>query len=210
MPMFLDKNFRNSVISNVSDPHVRDFWTKEFPTMNYKGAVDGVAPIANKLGGFLAHPLVRKAVCEPDEPLRFRKIMDEGQFLIVNLAKGRLGADVSNILGGMIISSLTNAAYSRQDLPETVRRPFFLYADEFHSFTTSAFAGMLSELRKYGLGLILAHQHTYQLDRSILEAILGNVGTLIGFRLGATDAPLIARQLGTTLPHDLSVQPETN
>jgi type IV secretory pathway TraG/TraD family ATPase VirD4 len=203
MPMFLDKHFRNSVIAKVSDPHVRNFWTKEFPTMNYKGAVDGVAPIANKLGGFLAHPLVRKSVCQPEQPLRFRKIMDEGQFLIVNLAKGRLGADVSNILGGLIVSSLTNAAYSRQNLPEPERKPFFLYADEFHSFTTSAFIGMLSELRKYGFGLILAHQHTDQLDRHILEAIVGNVGTLIAFRLGAIDASLIAKQLGDTLPHDL-------
>ena len=125
--------------------------------------------------------------------MRFRKIMDQGQFLILNLSKGRLGADVSNILGGMIVSSLTNAAYNCQNLPEAKRRSFFLYADEFHSFTTSAFAGMLSELLKYGLGLILAHQHTDQPDRSILEAILVNVGTLIAFRLGATYAPLIAR-----------------
>lgn len=203
MPMFLDKHFRQNVISKVTDPHVRDFWVKEFPIMNYKGAVDGVAPIANKLGGFLSHPLVRKAMCEPDEPLRFRRIMDDGQFLIVNLSKGKIGADIANILGGMILSSIANAAYSRQNLLEANRLPFILYADEFHSFTTSAFSGMLSELRKYGLGLVLAHQHTDQLDRSTLEAILGNVGTLIAFRIGATDAAILARQLVNVLPRDL-------
>jgi len=203
MPMFLHKEFRQSVVSMVQDPHVKEFWTNEFPAMKTRGVPDGVAPIANKLGGFLSHPLVRRAVCEPEKPLRFRQIMDEGQFLIVNLSKGKLGADISNILGGMIISSLAHAAYSRQNISAGTRKPFILYADEFHSFTTSAFAGMLSELRKYSLGLVLAHQHTDQLDRSILEAILGNVGTLITFRIGATDAPILARQLGDVLPRDL-------
>lgn len=203
MPMFLDKHFRESVVARIQDQHVKDFWTKEFPTMNYKGAADGVAPIANKLGGFLSHPLVQKAICDPDKPLRLRRIMDDGQFLIVNLSKGKLGADISNILGGLIVSNLANAAYSRQNQPEDARKPFFLYADEFHSFTSSAFAGMLSELRKYGLGLVLAHQHTNQLDKPILEAILGNVGTLISFRIGTTDASILARQLGGVLPTDL-------
>ena len=203
MPMFLDKNFRQRMVSKTTDPHVREFWTLEFPNMNYKGAVDGVAPIANKLGGFLSHPLVRKAMCQPEQPLRFRQIMDQGGFLIVNLSKGKIGADIANILGGMIVSSIANAAYSRQSQMETDRRPFFVYADEFHSFTTSAFSGMLSELRKYGLGLVLAHQHTDQLDKSTLEAILGNVGTVTAFRVGASDAPILARQLGDVLPRDL-------
>lgn len=171
--------------------------------MNYKGAVDGVAPIANKLGGFLSHPLVRKAMCQPEQPLRFRQIMDQGGFLIVNLSKGKIGADIANILGGMIVSSIANAAYSRQSQMEADRRPFFVYADEFHSFTTSAFSGMLSELRKYGLGLVLAHQHTDQLEKSTLEAILGNVGTVTTFRVGAADAPILARQLGELSPRDL-------
>jgi type IV secretory pathway TraG/TraD family ATPase VirD4 len=200
MPMFLNKAFRSQVIAGITDEQVKRFWTGEFPTMNYKTAADGVAPIANKLGAFLAHPVVRKAVCEPEKPLRFRKIMDEGKVLIVNLAKGKLGADVSNILGGLIVSSLAHAAYSRQDTPEEDRRPFFLYIDEFHSFTTSAFADMLSELRKYRLGLVLAHQHTTQLDTNVLEAILGNVGTLMAFRVGATDAAILGKQFGQDIP----------
>ncbi len=127
--------------------------------MNYKNSFDGVAPIANKLGAFLANPVVRKALCSPDQPLRFRQLMDDGTPLVVNLAKGKLGADVSNVLGGLIASMMAHAAYSRSTIPEARRRSYFLYADEFHSFTTEAFAGMLSEMRKYRLGLILSHQH---------------------------------------------------
>ncbi|MEZ5812474.1 MAG: type IV secretion system DNA-binding domain-containing protein [Rhizobiaceae bacterium] len=202
IPMFLDKSFRQRVLATVKDAQVRRFWTVEYPAMSFKNAADGVAPIANKLGAFLAHPVVRNAVCKPREPLRFRKLIDEGQVLIVNLAKGRLGADVSNILGGLIVSSIAHAAYSRQDQPENERRPSFLYIDEFHSFTTQALADMLSELRKYGLGLALAHQHTTQLDPKVLEAILGNVGTLMAFRLGATDAKIMARQIGANIPSE--------
>jgi len=197
VPMFLDKPFRREVLAQVKDQQVLSFWQAEYPAMNYKNAADGFAPIANKIGSFLAHPQVRKAICEPDAPLRFRKIMDEGQCLVVNLAKGRLGVDVSNVLGGLIISSIANAAFSRHGLPEDHRRHFFLYVDEFHSFTTGAIADMLAELRKYGLGLLLAGQHTAQAERDVLEAIIGNVGSVICFRLGANDAPLFARHLAT-------------
>jgi len=200
MAMFLDKTFRCSVIEQITDPQVKNFWTVEFPNMNYKSAADGVAPIANKLGAFLAHPNVRKALCAPEKPLRFRQILDEGKVLIVNLSKGKLGADVVNVLGGMVVSTMALATYSRQNVPEAKRKPYFLYIDEFHSFTTSAFANMLSELRKYRLGLILAHQHTSQIDRAVLEAIFGNVGTLMAFRVGATDAVLAAKQFGADMP----------
>lgn len=196
VPMFTKKYFRSEVLEHVTDVEVLKFWRDEFPAMNYKSSFDGVAPIANKLGAFLANPLVRKALCDPEQPLRFRQLMDEGTPLVVNLAKGKLGSDVSNVLGGLIVSMMAHAAYSRSNIPEQRRRPYFLYADEFHSFTTEAFAGMLSELRKYRLGLILAHQHASQLERKVHEAILGNVGTMIVFRVGANDAPLLARQLG--------------
>jgi type IV secretory pathway TraG/TraD family ATPase VirD4 len=204
-PMFLDKEFRSQVLCKVTDDHVLAFWHKEYPAMNYKNAADGFAPIANKIGAFLAHPLVRKAVCEPETPLRFRQIMDTGQSLIINLAKGRLGTDVSNVLGGLIISSIANAAYTRQNLAQTNRRPFFLYIDEFHAFTTATIADMLSELRKYGLGMILAGQYSSQTDRAVMDAIIGNVGTVICFRLGANDAPFFSKQLATPqiLPRDL-------
>lgn len=201
--MFVEKDFRRSVVAKLTDAQVLAFWTEEYPNMNYQTAIDGVAPIANKLGAFLANPVLRQAICEPSEPLRFRRIMDNGQCLIVNLAKGHLGSDNANVMGGLIVSSLMNAAFTRHDLAEKDRRPFFLFIDEFHAFTTSVFAGMLAEARKYGLGLVLAHQHIVQTDREVFEAIIGNVGSLVVFRVGAKDAPTFHRQLGNVDLPDL-------
>lgn len=207
MRMFLDSGFRKQALAQVTDEQVLLFWQKEFPAMNYKNAADGVAPIANKLGAFLSHPGVRQAICEPVAPLRLRKIMDEGQVLIVNLSKGQLGADIANILGGLIVSALAHAAYSRHSLSEAERRPYFLYVDEFHAFTTDALADMLSELRKYALSLTLANQYFGQIDDGVLDAILGNVGTLIAFRTSPKDAPMLARNFGGVEPRDLVAMP---
>lgn len=200
LPLFLDKEYRKEVVAGISDEQVRHFWTVEYGKLRYQFSPDGVTSIANKLGAFLAHPVVRKAVCEPEKPLRFRRIMDQGGMLVVNLAKGRLGAGVSNVLGGMIVSGIASAAYSRQDQQEVRRRTFFLYVDEFHSFTTSAFADMLAELRKYGVGVVLTTQHFTRIEQDVREAILGNVGTLISFRVGSTDAALLSRQFGEEVP----------
>ncbi len=200
MPMFLNAGFRKQVIAGVKDEQVKRFWQDEFPKMNYKTAADGVAPIANKLGAFLAHPIVRKAVCKPEQPIRFRRILDEGQILIVNLAKGKLGADVSNILGGLIVSSIAHAGMSRQDQPECKRRAYFLYIDEFHSFTTEALADMLSELRKYRVGIVASTQFGRQLAPNVYEAIFGNVGSILVFRVGANDATLLVKQFGDKIP----------
>ena len=196
VPMFTNKTFRSQVLKLVTDEQVLKFWNEEFKAMNYKNAFDGVAPIANKLGGFLSNPVVRKALCEPEKPLRFRTLMDEGTPVVVNLSKGRLGADVSGVLGGLILSMIAGAAYTRIDQPMFKRRPFFVYCDEFHAFTTGTIAGMLSELRKFKVGLVLAGQHTSQVSERMLDGILGNVGTQIVFRLGAKDAGLMGRQLG--------------
>ena len=200
LPLFLEREFRKEVVAGITDEQVRHFWTVEYGKLRYQFTMDGVSPIANKLGAFLAHPIVRQAVCDPEKPLRFRQIIDQGGMLVVNLAKGRLGTDISNVLGGLLISGIANAAYSRQDQPEETRRPFFLYVDEFHSFTTSAFADMLAELRKYRVGLVLTTQHFARIEPDVREAILGNVGTLISLRVGATDAALLARQFGEDMP----------
>ena len=200
MALFLDKDFRTDVVAGVTDPQVQTFWTDEFPAMNYRTAADGVAPIANKLGAFLAHPVVRKALCTPKTPLNFREIMDQGHRLIVNLGKGRLGADTANVVGGLIVSAIAHAAYGREEVPEASRKPFFLYVDEFHSFTTSAFADMLSELRKYGVGLVATTQYGARLTDTVREAIFGNVGTIISFRVGATDAAILEKQFGGDVP----------
>ncbi|MBK8458706.1 MAG: DUF87 domain-containing protein [Phyllobacteriaceae bacterium] len=205
--LFLEKSFRASVIASITDEQVRRFWMIEYPALNFKTAVDGVAPIANKLGAFLAHPIVRNAFTTPTTPLRFRHIMDEGHVLIINLAKGRIGADMANVVGGLLTASIMNAALSRHTVPEQDRRPFMLYVDEFHSFTTLSFAAMLSEVRKYALGVTLAHQYLEQADAAVSEAIFGNVGSMVTFRVGARDAPLIARHLGIEAERDLRSLP---
>lgn len=205
--IFYDRDFRQSVIPGVTDPQVREFWTREYPAMNYKTAIDGVAPIANKIGAFLAHPIIREAVCTPDQPIRFRQVMDTGSGIIVNLAKGQLGSDSANVLGGLLVSSIVNAAFTRHDLPEDKRTPFFLYVDEFPSFTSAVFANALSEARKYGLGLTMAHQHIHQAETDVFESILGNVGSIIVFRIGALDAPLFVKQMETLTARDLIHQP---
>lgn len=207
MNLFVYKGFRRQVTDNLTDPQVCFFWKHEFPNLNYQSSSDGVSPVANKIGAFLAHPTVRKALCEPDQPLSFRSIMDSGQILIVNLAKGRLGTDISNILGGFITSNIMQAAFTRHGLPEAARRPFFLYVDEFHNLTTKSFAGLLSEARKYGLGLVLAHQHLSQTDPDVRDAILGNVGSIIVYRLGPKDAPVFGRLLPPFSAYDLQNQP---
>ncbi|MEM7068724.1 MAG: DUF87 domain-containing protein, partial [Pseudomonadota bacterium] len=200
IPMFLNKGFRQQVLAGVNDPMVKRFWEIEYKAMNFKNAADAVPPISNKLGAFLAHPLVRQSMCYPKTPIRFREIMDEGKILIVNLAKGKLGADVANLMGGLVFSNITHAAYSRESIPLADRRPFFIYADEIHAYTTEAIADILSELRKYAVGLVAASQFTGQLSSNVLDAIFGNVGTLIAFRLGANDAALIAKQFGADVP----------
>ncbi|MEW9920375.1 type IV secretory system conjugative DNA transfer family protein [Marimonas sp. MJW-29] len=207
LTLFLDRGFRAEALSRVTDPHLLQFWQKEFPAMNYKTAADGIAPIANKLGAFLSHPVVRQAVCDPTEPLRLRRIMDQGEPMLINLARGRLGSDIANVLGGLLVSNLIHAAFTRTDLPSADRLPFFLYVDEFHNFTTDALADLLSETRKYGLGVVLAQQHTTQTASDVLNAVFGNVGTMIVFRIGAADAPRLSAQLGGVETRDLIHQP---
>ena len=205
--LFVDKQWRRDLTARIDDPQVEYFWRQEFPSMNYKNAPDGFAPISNKLGAFLAHPVIRRAVCEPKEPLRFRKLMDNGERLIVNLAKGKLGADTANVLGGLLVASVTNAAFSRHDLPEQERRDCTLIIDEFTSLTTTALADTLAEARKYRLRLVLAHQFAAQMEPAVFEAVMGNVGNMVVLRVGVRDAPLLQQQLSTVTLADLINQP---
>lgn len=198
LTLMTDRSFRYSVIANVQNEQVKAFWQKEFPKYSFRYQADGIAPIQNKVGAFLADPKLKHILTREDGGLRLRRIMDEGQVLLINLSQGKIGSDSAALLGGLLITSLGLAAFSRAFTEEKARRPFHIYVDEFQNFTTLALANMLSELRKFGVGMVLAHQYLHQLDPDIRHAVLGNAGTLIAFRLGAFDANLIAREFEPT------------
>ncbi|MCJ9430737.1 type IV secretory system conjugative DNA transfer family protein [Kordiimonas marina] len=191
--LLADEQFWATVIAQIANPQVRAFWERDFVASGFNRP-SALGPVLNKVGAFLADPMLYRVLVEPKQPLSFRKIMDEGKVLIVNLAKGQVGEDASSLLGGLLVTMLTNAAFSRTDQPETARRPFFIYADEFQNFATESFANAVSELRKMRVGLVLAHQHLHQIPENIRLAVLGNVGTLISFRVGAKDAPYLAQE----------------
>lgn len=189
-----EKSYRDEVIRKVKNEQVKAFWAEEFKAYNPRYRQEMIAPIQNKVGAFLADPKLRRIFTAPPVDLHFRTLMDEGKILIVNLAKGRLGDDSASLLGALLVTTLGLAALSRSDTPEPLRRDFFMYIDEFQSFTTLSVANMVSELRKFRVGLTLAHQHLHQLEPDVRHAVLGNAGTLISFRLGPEDAQIIARE----------------
>ena len=199
--IFSDKQFRIRVARSLRNESVRRFLLKEFDQFSFGYRADGTAPIQNKVGAFLADPLLARILTTPEKDVRIRRIMDEGKVLLVNLAKGRIGEDSSALLGGLLVTAIGLAAYSRADLPETQRRNFFVYVDEFQSFTTLALASMLSELRKYRVGFTIAHQYMHQLEPDIRHAVLGNVGSVISFRVGAEDAPYLVREFHERFSH---------
>jgi hypothetical protein len=192
--LFADKGFRRSVTSQARNPVIKAFWTQEFENYPSRFQAEAVAPIQNKLGALLSDPMLYRALVAPKVDLHFRRVMDEGRILIVNLSKGRIGEDSALILGGLIVTTLGLAAFSRAEVSAGSRRPFFVYLDEFQSFTTLALVNMMSELRKYGVGLTLVHQHLHQLDDDIRHAVLGNVGTIMSFRVGPEDAKVMAAE----------------
>lgn len=189
-----DAAFRRSVISRVYNPQVRNFWLREYESYPARFRAEAIAPIQNKVGAFLAHPRLQRILTQPQSSFALRSVMDEGRILLINLAKGRLGQDAAALLGALMLSGLQVAALSRADTPETERRDFFIYVDEFPSFATSSLTSMLAELRKYHVGLVLAHQHLSQLEFGVRDAILGNVGTLVTFRLSLADAEFLERE----------------
>lgn len=190
-----DGKYRKSLAASLKNETVRAFLQKEFDRFTFGYRADGIAPIQNKVGAFLADPILNRILTAPKHDLHIRRIMDEGRVLLVNLAKGRIGEDSSSLLGGLLVTTIGLAGYSRADLAPAERRDFFVYVDEFQSFTTLALANMLSETRKYRLGFTIAHQYLHQLTPDIRHAVLGNAGTLISFRVGAEDAPYLAREL---------------
>lgn len=199
-----DKDYRKQIVANVKDPIVRQFWVKEFASYQDKFATEAVAPIQNKVGQFLSASIVRNIVAQAQSTINIRKIMDDQQILIINLSKGRIGEDASRLLGGMLITKIQMAAMERVDIPEPERNDFYLYVDEFQNFAVESFASILSEARKYRLNLIMAHQYIEQLTEEVRDAVFGNVGSMIVFRVGSPDAMFMEDEFAPRfMPQDI-------
>lgn len=192
--MLSDKNYRQVVVDYVKDPMVRSFWVNEFANYNEKYQTEAVAAIQNKIGQFISNPLIRNIIGQTHSKINLREIIDNGKILIVNLSKGLIGEDNSALLGAILITELQLAAMSRVNMPEAERPDFYLYVDEFQNFSTDSFANILSEARKYHLNLIMAHQYVAQLNDTVRDAIIGNVGTMVLYRLGIEDAMYFENQ----------------
>ncbi len=191
--MLTDKAFRKHVLSFVGDPVVLNFWNIEFASWNDKFAAEAVAPVLNKVGAFTANPLVRNIIGQPKSSFNIRQIMDERKILIINLSRGLVGEDNASLLGALIVTKIQMAAMSRADISIEERTPFYLYVDEFQNFATDSFATILSEARKYGLNLTVANQYTAQMLPQVKDAVFGNVGSIIAFRMSADDSKVMMR-----------------
>lgn len=194
MRLLTDKDYNKKIVDNLKDPVVKNFWVNEFARYNERFQTEAIAPIQNKVGQFLTNPVIRNIIGQKKSSFDIRQIMDEGKILIVNISKGLMGESNSALLGAMIVTKIEQAAMSRADIPESQRRDFYLYVDEFQTFATEAFANILSEARKYHLSLIIAHQYIEQLPDTVKAAIFGNVGTFVVFRVGAEDAEWLERE----------------
>ncbi|OHA17018.1 MAG: hypothetical protein A3C79_01915 [Candidatus Taylorbacteria bacterium RIFCSPHIGHO2_02_FULL_45_28] len=195
--MLSDKEYRKEIISHVQDPSVKAFWTKEFAGYTERQAAEAVPAIQNKVGQFTANPLIRNMIGQPISTFDFRQAMDNRKIIIINLSKGRIGDENMKLLGGLLVTKIYLAAMSRADVPDRVMKMlpnFYLFVDEFQNFANASFADILSEARKYKLNLTIAHQYIEQMDEIVKPAVFGNVGTMITFRVGATDAEALEQE----------------
>jgi hypothetical protein len=204
-----DEDFRRSAMPQVTSKAVRTFWLREYKDFPARLRAEAIAPIQNKVGAFLANPLLHRILTDPRRPLDLRSIMDRRKILFVNLAKGKIGEDTAALLGSLLVASLASAALGRADQRVNERRDYWIYLDEFQTVTTLSVATMLSELRKYRVGFTLAHQYVAQLNEAVQAAVFGNVATICCFRVGAPDAEVLAPHFApllnvgdlTTLPN---------
>jgi len=199
--MLVDKVYRNKVVENVTDSSVKTYWTKEYAGYTERFAAEAIPAIQNKIGQFTSNPLVRNIIGQPKSTFDFRKVMDEGKIIIINLSKGKVGEGNANLIGSMLVTKIYLAAMSRADFSESnlKRLPnFYLYVDEFQSFANKSFADILSEARKYKLNLTIAHQYIEQMEEEVRDAVFGNVGTMIAFRVGAFDAEVLEKEFAPT------------
>ena len=204
--MLVDKDYRQVIINNLKDPMVKTFWVHEYEQWKEQFRNEAIAPIQNKVGQFLSSSIIRNIVGQQESTIDIFNLMNEGKIFLVNVSKGRIGEDNSALLGAMIITKLQLAAMERVRIPEEERRDFYLYVDEFQNFATDSFASILSEARKYRLCLTLAHQYTAQIengDNDLKDAVFGNVGSMIIFRIGADDAKILEKEFAPEfIPED--------
>ncbi|MEI9897313.1 MAG: type IV secretion system DNA-binding domain-containing protein [Chthoniobacter sp.] len=200
--MLIDADYRRRIVAKVRDPFVRAFWTDEYERYDPRFQREAIAPIQNKLGQFIQNPVIRNILGQVRAKVSIPFMMDTGRIFIANLSKGKLGADKANLLGSLLTTQFQLAAMARVNQPDQERRDFFLFIDEFHNFTTDAFAAILSEARKYRLCLAISHQYIEQVPPPIRSAIFGNVGSLIAFRSGHTDAEILRSEFGNAFPVD--------
>jgi hypothetical protein len=194
--VLVDEQYRARALASCNDPVIRAFWEREFAEYHDRFMTEAISPIQNKVGALLSPPVLRNIIGQKRSTIDIPGIMNGGRVLIVNLSKGRLGEAPAHLLGAFLATAFAQAAERRAEIPEDQRRDFTLVADEFQNFATDSFASILSEARKWRLNLALAHQFLGQLPPLLRQAVIGNAGTLVAFRLGAEDAPLIADELG--------------
>jgi energy-coupling factor transporter ATP-binding protein EcfA2 len=196
--LLTDPGFRAKVIRQIEDPFIRAFWAEEYEGYDERFQREAIAPIQNKIGQFLLNPVVRNILGQVRTKVEVPFIMDNERLFIANLSKGSLGHDKANLLGSLLTTQFQLAAMGRASRPEEERPDFYLFIDEFQNFSTDAFASILAEARKYRLCLILSHQYIDQLSLPIRQAVFGNVGTLIVFRVGYADAEVMEKEFGHT------------
>jgi GTPase SAR1 family protein len=202
--LLTDETYRDRVIHAIKDPVVASYWLKQFNTYDEKRRTEIIGPILNKLDAALSAPELRNIVGQPRSTIDFRKTMDDGRILIFNLRKGRIGEQNAHILGALAVTKLAQAAFAREDTPQHLRRPFYVFADEFQDYSSAGFVRILSQARNYGLGLTLAHQYLQQLSDELRAAVLGNAATTIALRVGADDSPILAAHIGLEPQVELS------
>lgn len=196
MKILHEKSYRDRALQDIHDPLIHQFWRKEYDVMTEKFRDEAIAPILNKVGQFVTSPLIRRVIQYPKSKVKIEELMNNKKIFICDLSQGKIGEDNAALLGSMIITQIQVAAMNRAFQNESERVPFYLYVDEFQNFATSSFSKILSEARKYKLGLTLANQYTTQIDESIMNAILGNVGSIACFNVGAQDATMLYREFG--------------
>ena len=195
--LLLDASFRRQCLPHIQNKELVDFWLQEFPLLSKHDFL----PILNKVSALLAHPVLRRFLMEAEEQISLRSILDKGQVLLVNISRGHLGSDAAYLIGSLLLNALSSAGFSRSSIVEEKRRPFFVYMDEFQFYTNPTMIEMLAELRKFKIGVICANQYLSQISSEIRDALLGNIGTFISFRLSQADSKFMQQEFHPIFHH---------